>query len=110
MTSREGGFYSAFDAETDAVEGQYYVWSRGEISKLLSPGAQQIFFSTYGLEELPQFPDSPANAAFRLSWVLLPLRFFIVISSVGLRGQRTCASIVGPTMHQVCAYAGLASN
>ena len=29
MTSPEGGFYSAIDAEVDAEEGKFYVWTRG---------------------------------------------------------------------------------
>jgi uncharacterized protein YyaL (SSP411 family) len=56
LTSPEGVFYSALDAETDAVEGEYYVWALAEINSLLSSGAQKIFFDAFGLEELPQFP------------------------------------------------------
>ena len=35
MTAPEGGFYSALDAETDAEEGKYYVWTADEIQKIL---------------------------------------------------------------------------
>ncbi|NDF13147.1 MAG: thioredoxin domain-containing protein, partial [Proteobacteria bacterium] len=56
MTSAEGAFYSAFDAENDAVEGAYYVWDELTIRKLLSEGAARIFFETFDLAELPHFP------------------------------------------------------
>jgi len=35
MTSREGGFYSALDADSEGVEGKYYTWSKKEIDSLL---------------------------------------------------------------------------
>jgi hypothetical protein len=31
LTSPEGGFYSALDAETKGEEGAYYVWVRDEV-------------------------------------------------------------------------------
>lgn len=38
MTSPEGGFYSTQDADSEGVEGKFFVWSTAEIEKLL--GAQ----------------------------------------------------------------------
>src|SRR5688572_21709258 len=35
MTDKQGGFYAALDAETDAVEGKFYVWTRQEIQQAL---------------------------------------------------------------------------
>ena len=35
MTSSEGGFYSAQDADSEGVEGKFYVWSKSEILKIL---------------------------------------------------------------------------
>lgn len=48
MTDPTGAFHSAIDAETDGIEGKYYVWSREEVQQAL--GEQTIFFGkTYGL-------------------------------------------------------------
>ena len=36
MTSIEGGFYSATDADSEGVEGKYFVWELDEIKHVLS--------------------------------------------------------------------------
>jgi uncharacterized protein YyaL (SSP411 family) len=36
MTSPSGGFYSAFDADSDGTEGKYYIWNYDELSSLLT--------------------------------------------------------------------------
>ena len=35
MTSPEGGFYSAEDADSEGEEGKFYVWQKSEIIKIL---------------------------------------------------------------------------
>ena len=35
----EGGFYAAFDADSEGVEGKYYVWDKSEIENLLGEDA-----------------------------------------------------------------------
>lgn len=56
MTDEQGGFYSAFDAETDAVEGAYYVWTEKELRKHLTKDEFSLFNSVYKLAELPELP------------------------------------------------------
>lgn len=54
MLDTNGGFYSAIDAETKAVEGQYYVWTPAEVDRLLGPDAS-LFRRAYGLNEPAPF-------------------------------------------------------
>jgi uncharacterized protein YyaL (SSP411 family) len=42
LTSDEGGFYSALDADSEGIEGKYYVWDFSEISELLKKEANLI--------------------------------------------------------------------
>ncbi|KAA6441208.1 thioredoxin domain-containing protein [Dyadobacter flavalbus] len=35
MRSDEGGFYSALDADSEGVEGKFYIWTQNELSQIL---------------------------------------------------------------------------
>ncbi|MEJ7639185.1 MAG: thioredoxin domain-containing protein, partial [Singulisphaera sp.] len=56
MTSPEGGFFSALDAETEGEEGAYYVWSREQVQQALGKGeASEAFAQVYGMKRDPNF-------------------------------------------------------
>ena len=56
MIAPEGGFYSALDAETDAEEGKYYVWTADEIQKILGNQKDTARFNKiYGVDKGPNF-------------------------------------------------------
>ena len=35
MTAKDGGFYSAYDADSEGIEGKFYVWKKSEIKEIL---------------------------------------------------------------------------
>jgi uncharacterized protein YyaL (SSP411 family) len=39
MRGPEGGFYSALDADSEGVEGRFYVWTLGQLQEALGPDA-----------------------------------------------------------------------
>ncbi|MXZ00523.1 hypothetical protein F4Y93_07700 [Candidatus Poribacteria bacterium] len=55
MRAPEGGFYSALDAETDAEEGKYYVWTADEIQKVLGKKEASRFNVVYGVDKGENF-------------------------------------------------------
>ena len=42
LTSPDGGFYSAEDADSEGVEGKFYVWTRAEVEKILGDRAENF--------------------------------------------------------------------
>ena len=50
MTSSEGGFYSAQDADSEGEEGKYYVWKKNEIEEILGKDAE-IFCLYYDVTQ-----------------------------------------------------------
>ncbi len=56
MTHKDGGFYSALDAETDAVEGEYYAWTDAELHDALDKDSYAWLMKHYGLAEIPEIP------------------------------------------------------
>jgi len=49
MTSPEGGFYSTIDADSEGVEGKYYLWTPGEVTNALGEKAGSILNDYYGV-------------------------------------------------------------
>ena len=51
MTHPDGGFYSAEDADSEGVEGKFYVWSQGEIEHLLDRQTASIVIPFYNVTQ-----------------------------------------------------------
>jgi uncharacterized protein YyaL (SSP411 family) len=70
MTSAEGAFYSAQDAEAQGHEGGNYVWTAEELRETLPPDLAGIAAEIYGLSAGPNFRDPhhpeapPSNVLF----------------------------------------------
>lgn len=44
---KSGGFYSAFDADSEGEEGKYYVWTKDELEHLITDSEEFIMFCDY---------------------------------------------------------------
>ncbi len=49
MTDASGAFYSALDADSEGVEGKYYVWSKEEVEQILDKETAGLFCNFYGI-------------------------------------------------------------
>ena len=52
-----GGFRSALDADSDGVEGKYYVWNESELALALAPEDLQIALIAYDINGRSQWED-----------------------------------------------------
>lgn len=55
MTSPEGGFYSAEDADSEGVEGKFYLWELDEIETVLGKEKSGIFTDIYDITNKGNF-------------------------------------------------------
>jgi len=57
MTSKEGGFYSAEDADSEGEEGLFYTWPLSEIEEILGKDRAKQYIAIYNLEQQGNFVD-----------------------------------------------------
>jgi hypothetical protein len=57
MTSSEGGFYSAEDADSEGEEGLFYLWTVDEVNQILGVEDGKRFISSYNITEKGNFRD-----------------------------------------------------
>ena len=55
MTSPDGGFYSAEDADSEGEEGKFYVWTPGEIEEVLDPEEARLALRYWDVTERGNF-------------------------------------------------------
>ena len=61
MTSPEGGFYSAEDADSEGEEGKFYVWTQIEIEEILGQKDASLFNEIYHFEKEGNFLDEATH-------------------------------------------------
>jgi uncharacterized protein YyaL (SSP411 family) len=58
MTSIEGGFFSAEDADSEGVEGKFYLWTVHEIKELLDQNDAELFIKVFNVKDGGNFEDA----------------------------------------------------
>jgi len=61
MSDPEGGFYSAEDADSEGVEGKFYVWSHEEIYNILGPSEAGLIIKVFNIAKEGNFVDQAVN-------------------------------------------------
>ncbi|TET00369.1 MAG: thioredoxin domain-containing protein [Promethearchaeota archaeon] len=65
MTSPEGAFYSAEDADSEGEEGKFYVWSKKEIEEILGVDKTENFSKLYNVKVDGNFLDEATRVKTR---------------------------------------------
>lgn len=64
MTSPEGGFYSALDADSEGVEGKFYTFTQEELEHILGED-EELFSLYYNVTEEGNWAEERTNIFFR---------------------------------------------
>ena len=64
LTSPEGGFYSALDADSEGVEGKFYTFTKAEIEEILGNDAE-LFCIYYNVTDDGNWEEEHTNVFFR---------------------------------------------
>lgn len=67
MRSPEGVFYSALDADSEGVEGKYYVWTPAQVAEILAGDDARLFCDYYGISDGGNFEHGTSNPHIRIS-------------------------------------------
>lgn len=57
MTAPEGGFYSGEDADSEGKEGKFYLWTEGEIRRILGKEEADLIVKVFNIERYGNFPE-----------------------------------------------------
>lgn len=60
-TSPEGGFYSAEDADSEGVEGKFYLWTQDELSKILGKTDAELAFNVFNTNPIGNFQEEATS-------------------------------------------------
>jgi len=61
MTSPEGAFYSAEDADSEGEEGKFYLWTSGELEKILSKEDADLALRVFNVEKDGNFAEEASG-------------------------------------------------
>lgn len=75
----DGGFYAALDADSEGVEGKFYIWDKKEIDRLLGDDAS-LFCDYYDVSEDGNWEHQ------NILWIKQPLDEFARLKNIG-RGE-----------------------
>ena len=62
MTNSDGGFYSAEDADSEGIEGKFYLWSESEIIDVLGTKDAELFNLIYNINKSGNFQTEAGHS------------------------------------------------
>ncbi|HXR57037.1 MAG TPA: thioredoxin domain-containing protein [Casimicrobiaceae bacterium] len=85
MRAPDGAFYSSLDADSEGVEGKFYVWTRDEARAALPDDEYAVAAARYGLDGPPNFEDHAWNLRIVASIEAIAARLGVAPADVEAR-------------------------
>jgi len=83
LRSPEGAFYSAEDADSEGVEGKFYVWSYDEVEAILDPDEFEVFTKVYNIRPEGNFREEATGEETGLNIPHLRVALDVVAAELG---------------------------
>ncbi|MDN3658585.1 thioredoxin domain-containing protein [Ferruginibacter paludis] len=93
LTNDEGGFFAALDADSEGVEGKYYVWTKTEIDEVLKENAA-IFCEFFDVTEKGNWEDA------NILRILEPIYDFVTRKNLD---EHTLTELLQSCLHKLAA-------
>ncbi len=84
LSSPEGGFYSAEDADSEGEEGKFYLWTRAELEAVLGTADADLAASLYGVEDAGNFAEEATGHRSGANVLHLPRPLGEAAAAVGM--------------------------
>jgi hypothetical protein len=84
MRSPEGGFYSAEDADSEGVEGKFYVWTEQELREILPPDEADLFVRVFHVQRNGNFREEASGESLGTNILYTGKSFADIASEVRL--------------------------
>ncbi|HEX7077998.1 MAG TPA: thioredoxin domain-containing protein [Candidatus Eisenbacteria bacterium] len=93
MTSPEGAFYSAEDADSEGVEGKFYVWTSAELRETLGEEDAALFGRVHGVEPRGNWVEPASGRLTGANILHLPADPAAVAREFGLPAEALAARL-----------------
>jgi uncharacterized protein YyaL (SSP411 family) len=93
MTSAEGGFFSAEDADTEGGEGRFYVWRKDEMTEVLSACEADLVVRYYNVEDRGNFTDGATGTRPGTNILHVTSSLDVVGRNLGLEPEEARATL-----------------
>jgi len=97
----EGGYYSSLDADSEHVEGKYYVWTPDEVKRELTPDEFAVVEPHYGLDGAPNFEDRHWHLRVMKPLSVIAGRLSIPVAECEARLERARAKLLAARERRV---------
>ena len=93
MADPEGGFYSAEDADSEGVEGKFYIWEEGEIDRILGKASTNSILKVFSVERDGNFKEEATGRKTGANILHLGKSIEEIASDLGLPATALAADV-----------------
>ena len=93
LTSPEGAFYSAEDADSEGVEGKFYVWTAAEIRDALPEAEAALVSDVYGIDADGNYHDEATGQSTGTNIFFLPRSLADAAASRGMTEEELAGEL-----------------